>query len=75
MAGRAEADEFVSFVAERGVSSFEHIADGDGSVWAEFGVRSQPAFVFINDDGTVENHQGRLGLESLTDRVNSLIAS
>jgi len=49
--------------------------DVDGSVWREFGIRSQPAFAFMNDDGTVEAHQGKLGVEGLSERINALIAS
>lgn len=75
VAGRDDASEFNEWVDSRGVTAFDHIADADGSVWAEFGIRTQPAFVFINDDGTFENHNGSLGLDSLTDRVNALIAS
>ena len=75
VAGRDDVSEFTSWVESREVAGFDHIADADGSVWAEFGVRSQPAFVFINDDGTVENHNGRLGVDPLTDRVNALIES
>jgi len=57
------------------VGGFDHIADSDIEVWREFGITSQPAFAFLNDDGTVEVHKGALGLDTLTERVNTLIQS
>ena len=73
VAGRDDFEVFQAWVTDQQVDGFEHIADVDGSVWAEFGIRSQPAFTFINDDGTVENHQGRLGAEELNDRLAALV--
>ena len=64
-----------AFVADLDLSGFEHIADVDGTVWTDFGVTSQPAFVFINDDGTSEVLISALGEEALTDRVETLIAN
>lgn len=60
---------------ERGVAGFEHIADADGIVWREYGVTSQPAFAFIDDDGTVETRLGAMGVDGLTERINTLLAS
>lgn len=75
VAGRADASTFNEWVESRGVAAFDHIADDDGSVWGEFGIRTQPAFVFINDDGTFEAVNGRLGTDSLTERITALIES
>jgi len=44
-------------------------------VWREFDITSQPAFVFMNDDGTTESRIGAMGLESLTARIVELIAA
>lgn len=44
-------------------------------IWAEFGVRSQPAFAFIDDSGEVEIHRGSLDEAELSERVDALIAS
>jgi len=63
------------FVAEFGVGGFEHIADEDVEIWKAYNITSQPAFVFINDDGTSETLISALGLERLTARVEALIAS
>jgi len=54
------------------VGAFPHIVDESGDVWATYGVRTQPAFVFINDDGTSETHIGALGEAGLTERINAL---
>jgi len=75
VAGRDDLSVFQEWVVSNNVDGFDHISDVDGSIWGEFGIRSQPAFVFINDDGTVETHGGALGEGSLSERVNSLIAS
>lgn len=75
VAGRAEADRFQGWIADHGVDGFDHIADPDIEIWREFGITSQPAFVFINDDGTVESRIGAMGLEGLTARIDELIAA
>jgi hypothetical protein len=57
-------------------SNGSEIAESKGStIWREFRVTSQPAFVFINNDGTVESRIGAMGLEGLTARINELIAA
>jgi len=61
------------FINKFGVGSFDHIADDDGTVWAEFGVTSQPAFAFINDDGTVKTVVSRLGEERLAEEIAALL--
>jgi len=75
VAGRDDADTFQQWVTDRGVDAFEHIADPDIEIWREFRITSQPSFVFINNDGTIESHIGPLGLEGLTARINELIAA
>lgn len=75
VAGRDSADTFQEWITSREVGGFEHIADPDIEVWREFGITTQPAFVFINDDGTVERRPGAMGLDGLTARINELIAA
>lgn len=75
VAGRAELDAIQAFIADRGVSGFPHIADDSGDVWSSFDVSSQPAFVFINDDGTVLARTGSLGDSGIDERIEELIAS
>jgi len=75
VAGRDDLRDMQEFVSERGVSGFDHVADEENEIWATFGVTSQPAFVFINDDGSVETVVSSLGLDGLTDRVEALSAA
>lgn len=74
VAARDEIEVFADWISDNGVEGFEHIADPDRMVWREFGISSQPAFAFINDDGTAESHVGELGPESLSAKVIELIA-
>ncbi len=46
--------------------------DDNGDVWREFGIRTQPAFIFIDDDGTLDTHVGALGLSALQERLDAL---
>ena len=72
MAGKSDAEAMNNFVTDLNVDEFPHIVDEDGAVWSEFGIGSQPAFVFINDDGTITNHNGALGAEALAERLTEL---
>lgn len=52
--------------------AFPHAMSEDGSLWARFGVPYQPAWVFVNDDGTADVVHGALpesDLESMLDRL------
>ena len=60
---------------DTGVDTFPHAADIDGDVWEFYGIGSQPAFVFINDDGTFDTRLGSLDEDRLTERVEQLLAS
>lgn len=62
--------EMLTFVSERGVSGFPHADDPQGQLWSAFSVVSQPAWAFINSDGTYEVYSGALG----PDRFNDLVA-
>lgn len=64
-----------SFVDDLGLTDFAHIADVEGDVWGQYGVTSQPAFVFLNDDGTSETLISALGEERLNEMIETLIAS
>ncbi len=64
-----------AFVDDLGVDGMVHIADLDGSIWSDFEVYGQPAWVFIDDDGRTDSFLGGLGLDGLTRAVESLIAT
>jgi len=73
--GQSDEDAMRAFTAEYGVEGFEHIVDADGTLWQNFDVFSQPAFAFINDDGTVETVAGAMGKQGILDAANELAAS
>jgi peroxiredoxin len=52
--------------------SFANIADGDGTVFARFGVPSQPAWVFVDSTGKATRSQGALSSAKLEQIVNGL---
>jgi len=75
VASRDTIEQIEAFVADTGVDTFPHAADIDGDVWAFYGIGSQPAFVFINDDGTFDTRLGSLDEDGLTERVEQLLAT
>ncbi len=75
MAGKDDLSAVKGFLGGNGVNRFTHTLDEDGSIWAAFGVGSQPAVAFINDDGTIEVRQGAIGEEELAERIENLLAT
>ena len=57
------------------MGEFPHIADEAGDVWSAFEINTQPAFVFINDDGTIAARTGSLGAGGIDEQIEALIAS
>ena len=74
MAGKSQQAAMEAFVAEHGVDAFPHTIDDDGSIWERFDVRLQPAFAFIDDDGTITLHRGALGTEGIASQIEALQA-
>ena len=77
MVGVARRDDLAAiqgFIDDRGVGAFPHIVDETGEIWSSFDVRSQPAFVFVNGDGSIEN-TGSLSEDALIERVEALLAA
>jgi hypothetical protein len=67
----------VSFVDRHGVDSFDHVVDPEGSeasIWERFGIVTQPAWVFVNDDGSTETVVGLLGEEGLNAEIDALLS-
>jgi thiol-disulfide isomerase/thioredoxin len=62
------------FVADTGTGGFRHVIDVDGELWRRFGVISQPAFAFVDPDGSVEVFVGSLGEAELARRAAALAA-
>lgn len=72
IAGHDSDDAHRAFVAEHGLEDMLHLVDDDGSLWAQYGVSYQPAWVFIDDDGDVQQVAGGL-YEDLDDRLQALV--
>jgi len=60
-----------SFVDATGVGVFEHVNDGQGQIWARYGVTYQPAFVVLSADGSVGTY-GALGESELQGLIDEL---
>jgi thiol-disulfide isomerase/thioredoxin len=71
--GRGELDDMREFVDDTGTGSLTHVADLGGDIWSAFGVYGQPAFAFIDDDGSVEVFIGGMGGDALAERVAELV--
>ncbi len=59
------------FVAKHQLT-FTNIKDNDGLVFAQFEVAYQPAWVFIQQDGTSETNLGAMDEVTLTTMLNKL---
>lgn len=74
VAGRDTLEDMEDFITKYEVGGFEHIADEDVQIWAEYGITSQPAFVFIDDSGNAETLISALGRDGLIERIDGLVA-
>lgn len=72
VAAQDEKPAMKEFVNTYDVGGFDHIADLDASVWGRFGVEYQPAFAFIDADGTIDVHPGTLSEADLERRIDDL---
>jgi hypothetical protein len=55
--------------------TFPSLRDDDGSLFADFGVSYQPAWVFISRDGTSDLVLGAMQEDELSERLDALAAS
>ena len=60
-----------AFVEEHGLGGMIHLVDDDGSLWAQYDVTYQPAWVLVDDDGHVERVAGGL-YDTLDARLRAL---
>ena len=73
VAGRDELSTMTAFVEDLGVGAFPHVADDDLKIWLQYEIRSQPAFVFIDDGGSFETVIGAIGESGLSSSINELL--
>ena len=73
---RADVGSMENFVSKYNLN-FTNLNDANGSIWAQFNVPWQPAYVFFKADGTstfVNNPVSAMSQQELTDRVRALTA-
>lgn len=75
MAGASELPQYRAFVDKYDLGVIAHAIDPDRSLWASFGVSYQPAWVFIDADGSVDVHAGAYSAADLDARLEELAAS
>lgn len=71
---RADVAAMQGFVSKYNLN-FTNLNDADGSIWARFNVPWQPAYVFINSNGSstfVNNPTSAMSQQELSDRVRAL---
>ncbi len=67
-----------AFIERHGVGTFDHVVDPEGadeSIWERFGIVTQPAWIFVNDDGTSKTLVGPLGEDGLNREIDALAAT
>lgn len=63
-----------AFIDRHGIGGFDHLVDDDGSLWERFGIVTQPAWIFVNDDGTTKTLVGILGEDGLRAEIDELVS-
>lgn len=74
ISGRGSVGEMEAFISRYNLH-FTNLNDADGSLWRQFGVPWQPAYLFINSNGTsdfVNNPTSSMSEQELSDRVKAL---
>jgi hypothetical protein len=64
----------LDFVDRHGLEQMPQAVDDDGDLWARFGVRVQPAWIFVAPDGTTQTVLGALYDQALFDRIDDFLA-
>lgn len=75
VAGRGEVADMEDFVSDTDTGSLTHVVDEAGDIWSDYGVAAQPAFAFIDDDGSVEVVIGALGEDAFVEKLDALTAA
>ncbi len=45
------------FVSATGLDEMDHIDDSSLEIWMRFGIKGQPSWALVNDDGSTEIHR------------------
>ncbi len=65
--------DYAGFIERHGIT-FPTISDTDGEVYAQFGVPYQPAWVYLDTDGTSRVRRGSLNEETALAELEALAA-
>jgi hypothetical protein len=60
-----------AFVDRHGLGDMVQVVDDDGDIWDRFGVRAQPAWVFVPADGEAVPVYGPLFDDALDERIEA----
>lgn len=74
VAGQARIPAMQEFVDKYHLNGLTQLTDTDGTVWAKFGVTHQPAYAFIDPNGSITVVKGSLSESQLSERVQALDA-
>lgn len=74
VAWNGSIESMTDFVVRHGIS-FQNINDNDGTIFAQFGVPYQPAWVFITQNGDATTRIGALDEVSLEKELQALSES
>ncbi len=75
MAGRDDIGAMKDFVRRHDLGFLPHAVDANGSLWNDFGVRAQPAWVFIDRTGKTTIAFGPQPVEELRERLDAIAKS
>ncbi len=73
--GRDDLEPINAFIDDYDVGAFDHIVDETGAIWANFEIVSQPSFVFLDAGGDSTSYLGPLGVDGLSERLDSLTSN
>lgn len=72
VAGNSDLAEARAFENKYNLDDVENISDDTGEIWQRFGVTKQPAYAFLDANGTLDVVTEPLSEQDLKDRVNQL---
>ncbi len=75
MAGRDDVGPMRDFVEKYDFGFAPHAVDDDGALWARFGVRAQPAWVFVDKQGGSRIAFGPLSNDDLREELDRIASS
>lgn len=72
VAGHDGVPAMQAFVDKYRLGGFTELADTGGMIWAKFGVTHQPAYAFLDSQGSISVVKGSMSESQLAERVHAL---